>query len=66
LPITAEINGVRMLVTNDVTTGAKRCANHTATARSMTLPRIMNCRNPLNMTVPPGMDDTRTHSAAST
>src|SRR6266700_225699 len=54
LPATAEISGVIMLVTNDVTTAPNAAPTTTATARSITLPRIMNSRKPLSM-IPPDM-----------
>src|SRR5215813_308699 len=52
LPTIAAISGVRMLVTKDETTAPKAAPMTTATARSITLPRIMNCRNPLNISPP--------------
>src|SRR5215469_8909350 len=52
LPTIAAINGVKRLVTNEVTTAPKAAPITTATARSITLPRIMNCRKPLNIRNP--------------
>src|ERR1051326_3487257 len=49
LPTIAAIKGVRILVTNDVTTAPKAAPITTATARSMTLPRMMNCLNPFSI-----------------
>src|SRR6266536_5966005 len=49
----AAISGVRTLVTKDVTTAPKAAPITTATARSITLPRRMNSRNPLNIASPP-------------
>src|SRR5690349_9686338 len=59
LPTMAAISGVRMLVTNEVTTAPNAAPITTATARSSTLPLIMNCRKPLNI-LPPvwRIDDT--------
>src|SRR6476646_4911993 len=59
LPTMAAISGVRMLVTNEVTTAPNAAPITTATARSSTLPRMMNCRKPLNI-LPPvwRIDDT--------
>src|SRR5437588_11472836 len=54
LPTIAAISGVRMLVTKEVTTAPKAAPMTTATARSITLPRITNWRNPLNIRTPPG------------
>src|SRR6476660_3890625 len=51
LPTMAAISGVRMLVTNEVTTAPNAAPITTATARSSTLPRMMNCRKPLNIGV---------------
>src|SRR5215467_3292571 len=49
LETTAAMVLLMMLLTNDVTTAPKAAPITTATARSMTLPRMMNCLNPLNM-----------------
>src|SRR5260370_15430596 len=51
LPAMAAISGVRMSPTNDVITAPNAAAIRTATARSITLPRITNCLNPLNMRI---------------
>src|SRR5579859_417001 len=56
LPKIAAISGVRMLVTNEVTTAPKAPPITTATARSITLPRKRNFLNPANMSVPPWFD----------
>src|SRR5258706_9175686 len=45
-PTIAAISGVSRSLTNAVTTAVNAAPNTTATARSTTLPRIMNCLNP--------------------
>src|SRR5947209_2941014 len=49
LPTMAAISGVTMLVTNEVTTAPNAAPITTATARSITLPRKMNCLNPVSI-----------------
>src|SRR5512146_2938026 len=49
LETTAAISLLMILVTKEVTTEPKAAPMTTATARSMTLPRMMNCLNPLSM-----------------
>src|SRR5229473_7206606 len=46
---TAAISLLMILPTNEVTTEPNAAPSTTATARSITLPRRMNCLNPLNM-----------------
>src|SRR3990170_2554583 len=45
-------SGVRMSATNELITAAKAMPITNATARSTTLPRMMNSRNPVNMAAP--------------
>src|ERR1700758_3871984 len=52
LPTTAEINGVSKSFVNAVTTPPKAAPITTPTARSTTLPRNRNCRNPPAMCTP--------------
>src|SRR5436309_15193364 len=52
LPAMAAIDGVNRSLTMAVTTAPNAPPITTATARSRTLPRITNCRNPLNMAAP--------------
>src|SRR5262245_24800545 len=51
-PPIAATKGVMMLVTKAVTTAPNAAPMTTATARSITFPRIMNCRNPFNILPP--------------
>src|SRR5438270_13141404 len=53
LPKMAAINGVRMLLTNEVTTAPKAAPITTATAKSMTLPRKRNFLKPASMVPTP-------------
>ena len=52
----AAISGVMMSATKAVTTAPKATPMTTATARSTTFPRMMNCLNSRNMAVPPCWD----------
>src|ERR1700684_2973009 len=49
LPTIAARKGVRILPTNEVTTAPNAVPMTTATARSSTLPRVINCRKPLSI-----------------